>query len=320
MDLTNVKTREMKFRPSFGLMMKELLAAREDVVFVVADSARAARFVCPEEYKDRLIDCGIAEQNMISVAAGLARTGLTPVVFAFSPFSCERGFEQVRLDLAYSNLHVIIVGSEGGVGMGTQGVTHFGWEDMAVMRSLPGMTVMNPADHVAMYKCMETALDLKGPVYIRLSGGIPKSVYGEEAAFERGGAHELRVGKDGCVMALGTMVQTALEAAKLLEEKGLSISVVDMYSLKPLDRDCVLKYAKSVPAIITLEEHTVVNGLGSAVADVLACAGHAAPLTKIGLPDEYPHCVSPYAVMLADYGLTPAQVAETVEKAILAAR
>ena len=320
MNLAELANRKMKFRPSFGLMMRDLLLSREDVVFLVADSARACRFECPESCQDRLVECGIAEQNMIGVAAGLARAGKKPIAFAFSPFACERCFEQVRVDVAYSGLGVVIVGSEGGVGMGTQGVTHYGWEDMAVMRSLPGMTVMDPADHVELYHCLEKALDMNAPVYIRLSGGIPSPVYLNDCELEIGKAHELRAGTDATIIAVGTMVSVALEAASLLEAKGLSVGVADMWSLKPLDEDFVLKYASSVSAIVTLEEHSVVNGLGSAVADALAQHHSRARLTKLGLPDAYPPSVSPYPVMLEDYGLTAGQVASSVEKAIRSAR
>ena len=138
MNLAELANRKMKFRPSFGLMMRDLLLSREDVVFLVADSARACRFECPESCQDRLVECGIAEQNMIGVAAGLARAGKKPIAFAFSPFACERCFEQVRVDVAYSGLGVVIVGSEGGVGMGTQGVTHYGWEDIAFLARYDG--------------------------------------------------------------------------------------------------------------------------------------------------------------------------------------
>lgn len=319
MDLAELATRNMKFRPSFGLMMRDLLLAREDVVFLVADSARACRFECPQSCQDRVVECGIAEQNMIGVAAGLARAGKKPVVFAFSPFACERCFEQVRVDVAYSGLGVVIVGSEGGVGMGTQGVTHYGWEDLAVMRSLPGMTVMDPADHVELYRCLEIALAMNAPVYIRLSGGVPRPVYPNGCELIAGKANELRAGTDAAILAVGTMVSVALEAAALLEAKGLSAAVIDMWSLKPLDEECVRRYAASVPAIITLEEHSVVNGLGSAVADVLA-QHSGARLTKLGLPDAYPPGVSPYPVMLEDYGLTAGRVTASVEKAIRKAR
>ncbi len=316
MDLQALKTREMKFRPSFGLMIAQLLQERQDVVFVVADSARACRLKCPEEVADRVVECGIAEQNMIGVAAGLARTGKKPIAFAFAPFSCERCFEQIRLDVAYSNLNVIVVGSEGGVGMGTQGVTHYGWEDLAVMRSLPGMTVMDPADHVEMYQCLYKALELNGPVYIRLSGGIPRNVYQQESVLEMGRAHVLRDGKDACIMAVGTMVSVALEAAAMLEKQGYQAGVADMWSIKPLDEELVRQCARDHKTIVTLEEHTVINGLGSAVADVLAQTGNAPAMLKLGLPDAYPHSVSPYPVMLQDYGLTAEQVAQRVAQTL----
>lgn len=307
-----IQARQMKFRPSFGMLMEELLREREDVVLLVADSARACRLEPAPDIAGRVVECGIAEQNMIGVAAGLARGGKKPVAFAFSPFATERCFEQIRLDVAYSGLGVVIVGGEAGVGMGTQGVTHYGWEDMAVMCSVPSMTVLCPADHLEMYQCVESALDYGGPVYVRLTGGVPRRVYREDYTYEIGKAVRLREGGDACVLATGTMVSVAIEAAEMLASEGVRAGVVNMHTIKPLDEASVLAAAESAGAIVTLEEHSVVNGLGSAVANVLAQAGNGVKFRKLGLPDRYPHTVSPYPVMLEDYGLTAKAVAASV--------
>ena len=310
--LQELLTRNMKFRPSFGLAMCDLLREYRDAVFLVADSARGCRFKCPEDLKDRVVECGIAEQNMIGVAAGMARGGKKPVVFAFSPFASERCFEQIKIDAAYSGLNIVIVGSEGGVGLGTQGVTHYGWEDVALMRALPGMTVLCPGDHLEMHKCLRAAFDIPGPVYIRLTGGIPSPLHDTDYAFEVGKSIELRAGRDACIISSGTMLPVALEAARTLEAEGTSVSVINMHTIKPLDEAAVNDAAQSVPAIITLEEHSIVNGLGSAVADVLAQSSAGVKFRKIGLPDAYPHAVSPYAQMLADYSLTAEGVAQAL--------
>jgi len=206
----------------------------------------------------------------------------------------------------------VIVGSEGGVGLGTQGVTHYGWEDVALMRSLPGMTVLCPGDHLEMHKCLRAALELPGPVYIRLTGGVPSALHDADYALSVGSSIELRAGRDASILSAGTMLPVALEAAGMLEAQGLSVSVVNMYTLKPLDEAAVYRAAENTSAILTLEEHSIVNGLGSAVADVLAESGLGVKFKKIGLPDAYPHVVSPYRQMLEDYNLTPAGVAKAL--------
>ena len=306
----------MKFRLMFGHIMKELVKDREDVVLVVADSGLACRVSGFEGRPHQFIDCGISEQNMVGVAAGLARCGKKPVTFAFAPFASERCFEQIRVDVAYSKLNVIIVGSEGGVGLGTQGVTHYGWEDVAVMRSLPGMTVLCPADNAELIKCMQAALELDGPVYIRLNGGFPTPVYLQDYDFTVGKGIVHKAGGDVSIIATGPPVSMALEAAELLEKEGISCGVADMHTIKPLDESLVLCMAGQAPRMITIEEHSVVNGLGSAVADVLAAGGLGCRLVKMGLPDQYPAAVSPYEDMMRDFGLTVDKLCATIRQSL----
>lgn len=310
----NVASWNTKMRPMFGKIMNELVKERSDVVLVVADSGRACGISGFESAPDRFVDCGIAEQNMVGVAAGLARCGKRPVIFAFAPFACERGFEQIRVDVAYSNQNVVIVGGESGVGMGTQGVTHFGWEDLAVMRSLPNMTVLCPADNAELVQCMRAALAHKGPVYIRMHGGKPRPIHREEYEFKIGKAITLRDGDDTAIIATGTPVAMALEAADLLAAEGVSCGVVDMHTLKPIDTELISGLAARVPCLVTIEEHSIVNGLGSAVADVLAAVGGGCRLDKMGLPDQYPSTVSPYPDMMREYGLTAPDLAERVRR------
>ncbi len=305
---------KIKFRPFFGQIMKDLLHERQDVVFLVADSGQACRFECTDEIKDRVIECGIAEQNMVGVAAGMAHAGKKPVIFGFSPFVSERCFEQIKIDAAYSELNIVIVGGDAGVAVGTQGVTHYGWEDIALMRALPGMTIMCPCDHLEMYKCLIAAFELPGPVYLRLTGGIPKPLHETDYFLEVGKSIELRAGNDACIISTGTMVSVAIMAAEILEREGKSVSVINMHTIKPLNDSAILCAAERVPVIISLEEHSIVNGLGSAIADVLAEANLRVVFRKIGLPDSYPHVVSPYPQMLIDYHLTPEGVADTLRK------
>lgn len=312
----NVETWKMKMRPMFGRVMTELARERRDVVLVLADSGQACRVGGFKDQPDQYVDCGIAEQNMIGVAAGLARCGKRPVAFAFAPFASERCFEQIRVDLAYSKLGVVVVGSEGGVGMGTQGVTHFGWEDVAAMRSLPNMTVLCPADNAELVKCLMAAIDLGGPVYLRLNGGVPKPVYREDYEFRVGKGILHKRGVDINIVATGTPVSMALEAAQNLASEGISCGVVDMHTIKPLDEDLVLDLARSTPCLLTIEEHSLVNGLGTAIADVLATSGAGCRLVKMGLPDHYPSTVSPYSEMMREYGLTLDNLVATVRRAV----
>lgn len=303
-DMSGIESWDIKFRPMFGKVIKELAEKNEDIVLVVADSGRACRCDGFERCPAQFVDCGIAEQNMTGVAAGLARSGKKPVTFAFAPFASERCFEQVRLDIAYSGLKIVVVGSEGGVGMGTQGVTHFGWEDIAVMSSLPGMTVLCPSDHVAMIRLLERALESDGPVYLRLNGGVPGRIYDEGETFASGRSVVHREGTDVNFLVTGPLLSEALKASVQLETEGISAGVVDMFSIKPIDEAVIMRLAAKSKMLITVEEHSIVNGMGSMAANVLAEAGSGCRLVKLGLPDEYPHTVSPYKYMLQEYRLT----------------
>lgn len=293
----------MKFRPMFGKVVTELAEKNGEVFLVVADSGRACRIEQFENCPGQFIDCGIAEQDMVGVAAGLAHCGKKPITFAFAPFASERCFEQIRLDVAYAQTGVVIVGSEGGVSMGTQGVTHFGFDDIGAMSSLPGMTILCPADHVSMIKCLELAVSCGRPVYLRLNGGVPEAVYEAHDAFAVGGSVIHSLGDDANILASGPIVTTAKRAALRLEQEGFHIGVIDMYSLKPIDTLAVEQACQSANLVVSLEEHSVVNGLGSRIASEIACRGLGNRLVKLGLPDEYPHHVSPYPVMMRDYGL-----------------
>ncbi|MDY3250143.1 MAG: transketolase C-terminal domain-containing protein [Candidatus Choladocola sp.] len=313
-DISNIKDFKIKFRPMFGKVIKELAEKNSDIFLVLADSGRACRVDGFEKCPDQFIDCGIAEQDMIGVAAGLAHCGKKPVAFAFAPFASERCFEQVRLDVAYAQTNVVIVGSEGGVSMGTQGVTHFGFDDIGAISSLPGMTVICPADHISMIKCLEMAIEYDKPVYLRLNGGIPETIYGEKDDFCIGGSVIHGIGSDANILAAGPIVNTACKVADSLKREGYSIGVVDMYSLKPIDVKAVEEVCKAAHLVVSLEEHNITNGLGSMIASEIACQGLGNRLLKLGLPDEYPHTVSPYQIMMEDYGLTESGIAETLRR------
>ena len=322
-DVNRAEIREaiqtMRPRPFFGRIMIEFAKADKDVLLVVADSGQACR--CKDYIKecpDQFVECGICEQNMISVAAGLAQAGKKPIAFAFAPFASERCFEQIRLDVAYAGTNVIIVGSEAGVSMGTQGVTHYGWDDAGAIRSLAGMTVMQPADNLEMVRCIEAALAMDGPVYIRLSGGKGPvtTIYNEDMEFEIGKAVVHSVGTDANIVAAGSVLKLAMDAAELLKAEGISVGVADMHTFKPIDECAIKEMASSAKLMVTVEEHSVINGLGTAVADVLAANGSGCRLVKIGLPDEYPHRVSPFVDMMKQYNITVEGIAEAIRNGV----
>jgi transketolase len=300
----------------FGKVIAELLKNRGDLVFLVADSGRACGFDGALVNSGQFIDCGIAEQNMTSIAAGLARCGKRPIMCAFAPFAAERCFEQIRVDVAYSNLNVIIVGCEGGVGLGTQGVTHFGWEDIALMRSLPNMKILCPADNVELIKCLDAALTDEGPVYIRLNGGIPEPIYDKDYDFTLGKGIVHCRGTDASIVVSGPLLYLALQASEILKCKGISCGVVDMHTIKPIDEELIAELGRTTPIILSVEEHTVINGLGSAIADVLSVKGCGGRLVKLGLPDKYPATVSTFKTMLSDYGFTTENIVSVVEEAL----
>lgn len=312
LDLSKIENWDLKFRPMFGVVIKELVKKNKDIILVVADSARAARIDGFEENPSQLVDVGIAEQNMMGVCSGLAHAGLKPIAFAFSPFATERCFEQLRLDVAYSGTNVVVVGSEGGFGLGTQGVTHYGWDDYGAVSSLPGIRILCPSDHISMIKLLERALDTEGPFYVRLNGGTPGIIYPKDESFDEGLSKIHKKGKDVNILTAGPILSNAMEASKILEKEGISVGVADMFSIKPVDDQVVKELGSASRHIVTVEEHSICNGLGSAVAVIMAENACSAKLTRIGLPDKYPHTVSPYNDMIKEYGLDAQSLADKV--------
>lgn len=318
-DTTKIWSENETLRSMFGKAVTDFAKNDKDIVLLVADSGRMCKadyFVkeCPDQY----IDCGIAEQNMIGVAAGLAHSGKKPFAFAFSPFITERCFEQIKIDIAYIGLNVILVGADGGFSKATLGVTHYGLEDCALIRSLPGFKIFSPADNAELIKCMEAALKISGPTYIRLTGGAgkPVAIYRDDYEFVPGKGIVLREGEDVAIIGSGTIVDDALKAAALLEKEHISASVIDMHTVKPIDREMIIKMAKKTRLIVSAEEHNVIGSLSSAIAETIACEGIPCRLIRIGVPDEYPDHVSHYATMAKKYGLTPDGIAEAVKRAL----
>ena len=303
-------------RESFGKAIAAFADQYPDVVVLDADLAAATKTgIFKKAHPERFIDCGIAECNMIGIAAGLAACGKIPFAASFAMFSAGRAFEQVRNSVGYPHLNVKIVGSHAGISVGEDGATHQCCEDIGLMRTIPGMVILNPADHYEMMAAVEAAIEYKGPVYLRLGRLAVESVNNnDDYKFEIGKGITLRDGNDITVIATGLLVGEAVKAADALKAEGISVRVIDMHTIKPLDKELVLKAAKETGKIITAEEHNVIGGLGDAVASVLA-EELPTPLIKIGVNDEFGYS-GPATELLKEFGLCASHIEEVVKKAL----
>lgn len=303
-------------RESFGEAVAALADENPNIVVLDADLAEATKTVIfKNKHPERFIDCGIAEGNMVGIAAGLATCGKIPFAASFAMFSAGRAFEQVRNSVGYPHLNVKIVGSHAGISVGEDGATHQCCEDIALMRSIPGMVVINPADHYEMIEAVKAAAEHNGPVYLRLGRLAVESVNNnDDYKFELGKGITLKDGSDITVIATGLMVGEALKSAKELEAQGVSVRVIDLHTIKPLDEELILKAAKETGRIVTVEEHSVISGMGEAVASFLSetCP---TPVTKIGVNDCFGHS-GPAVDLLKEFGLSAEHITETV-KAVL---
>ena len=303
-------------RESFGEALCALAETNPDIVVLDADLAEAPKTgIFKKKYPERFIDCGIAECNMVGIAAGLATCGKTPFAASFAMFSAGRAFEQVRNSVGYPHLNVKIVGSHAGISVGEDGATHQCCEDIALMRSIPGMVVLNPADHYEMQAAVKAAAEYVGPVYIRLGRLAVESVNNnDDYAFEIGKGITLRDGKDITIIATGLLVQEAVKAAKALEAAGIDARVLDIHTIKPLDTELVLKAAQETGRIVVAEEHNVIGGLGEAVSSYLSEACPT-PVTKIGVYDKFGHS-GPAVDLLKEFGLSAENIEVTVKEVL----
>ncbi len=303
-------------RESFGEAVTALAAENPNIVVLDADLAEATKTgIFKKKYPERFFDCGIAEQNMIGIAAGLATCGKIPFAASFAMFAAGRAFEQVRNSVGYPHLNVKIAGSHAGISVGEDGATHQCCEDIALMRTIPGMVVLNPADHYEMQAAVKAAAEYVGPVYIRLGRLAVESVHNnDDYTFELGKGITLRDGQDITVVATGLMVQEAVKAAQDLEAQGIDARVIDIHTIKPLDVDLLVKAARETGRIVTVEEHNVIGGLGEAVASCLSeiCP---TPVTKIGIYDQFGHS-GPAVDLLKEFGLSAENIAATVKKVL----
>ena len=300
-------------RAAYGRKLAQL---GEEYDFFVLDadlSGSTKTSVFAKKFPDRFINCGIAEENMISVAAGIAASGTPAFASSFAMFACGRAFEQIRNSVAYPGLPVRICASHAGITVGEDGATHQFNEDLAIMRALPSMTVLSPADSVSTEGIMDEIVKYMGPVYMRLGRyAVPQLYKAGEHEFKIGKGIVLADGKDAAIIATGIMVYAAVEARKILSLEGIDAAVIDMHTIKPLDDDLVVHYANKTGHIITAEEHSVIGGLGDACASVIAEKAPA-KLTKLGINDQF-GTSAPAAVLIDHFGLNAQGIADKVRK------
>ena len=300
-------------RDSYGNALKELGAIHDDLVVFDADLAGATKTgTFKKAFPERHFDCGIAEGNMMAAAAGASAMGLVPFVSSFAMFAAGRAFEQVRNSVGYPHLNVKIGATHGGLSVGEDGASHQCCEDFALMRSIPGMVVMSPADDVEARAMVQAAYEHKGPVYMRFGRSAVPVIHDEATfKFEIGKGEILREGADAAILANGLMVAQALEAADLLSAEGISVRVVDMATVKPLDEELVLDCARTCGRIVTCEEHSVIGGLGEAVCALLS-EKLPTPVRRVGVQDVF-GCSGPAAQVLERYGLTAQNIVKAVK-------
>lgn len=301
-------------RAVYGLKMLEVIENTEDVYVLSGDLGRSSGLLrVMTTYPDRFLNAGIAEQNLIGVAGGLAKEGLVPFCSSFAPFITHRCADQVRMNMGYMHLNIKTVGLASGISMSGHGNSHYGVDDLAFMQTIPGMVILSPCDCAELIKCVDAAVEYQGPVYLRLTGepGIP-AIYKEDFDYSIGKSITLRDGEDILIIATGSMVHSALDAAGILESKGISAKVVDMHTIKPFDYSVIDEAVeKKYKLIVTLEEHGVLGGMGSTVCQYAATHDGIPKVKCIGLPEEYLKPGS-YAYMLDKYGLVPEKIAHNI--------
>jgi len=298
-------------REAYGKALVKLGHQRADVVVLDADLSKATKTdFFAKEFPDRFFDVGIAEQNLMGTAAGLALGGKIPFASTFAVFATGRAFDQIRQSIVYPHVNVKIAATHAGITVGEDGASHQAFEDIALMRVLPDMAVIVPADAVETEQVVMAAAQFSGPMYIRLGRLAVPVLFDSDYKFELGRAQKLREGKDATVIACGVMVSEALQAAEVLAQDGIEVRVVNMSTIKPLDRTAVIEAAKETRFIVTAEEHSIIGGLGSAVAEVLAeeCL---VPMARIGMRDTFGESGSP-AELMQKYHLTAETITATI--------
>lgn len=301
-------------RDSYGNALKELAADGADRLVVLdADLSAATKTgIFKKAYPERHINCGIAEANMICAAAGMSTMGLVPFASSFAMFAAGRAFEQVRNTVGYPHLNVKIGATHAGISVGEDGASHQCCEDFALMRAIPGMTVICPADDVEARQAVKAAYEYEGPVYLRFGRLAVPVFHSDDYKFEIGKGEVIREGADITIIANGLMVNEAINAAAALAEKGIDAEVINIATIKPLDTELILKSAKKTGRVITVEEHSIIGGLGEAVCSALSEA-YPVPVKRIGVNDEFGHS-GPAVDLLKQFGLSAENIAKTAEE------
>ncbi len=306
---------EKEIRQALAQGLVEEAKKDERIVVLDADLMSCHATKCfKEAFPDRFVNVGIAEANLIGVAAGMATFGKIPVAYSFAPFATRRCYDQIFISVAYSHLNVKIIGSEPGVAAEANGGTHMPFEDMAIMRAIPKMVCFEPTDATMMQKALPQILAYEGAVYTRMFRKKAEKIFDENLNFELGKAIELKDGKDVTLMASGIMVERALKAAEILAQEGISARVVNVHTWKPIDTACIIKCAKETGAIVTCENHNVYGGLGSAVAEVVV-ENCPVPMQMVGIKDEFGQ-VGKNAYLSEVYHITTEDIVASAKKAV----
>jgi len=304
------------YREAVGRALVDLGERYENLIVLDADVSRSTR-ACyfAERFPDRFINVGISEQDMVGVAAGLASSGKIAVVTGFAMFTVGRAWEQIRNVVARGGLNVKVVVTHGGLSNHTDGASHQIIEDIAMMRVIPGMTVVVPADYVETYKALEALVESHGPAYMRVGRDEAPDVYGWDLEYRLGRANVVRDGSDAVIYACGVMVSQAVEASDVLRGDGLDVAVVDVHTVKPLDRGLVVEYARRTGAVVTAEEHSVYGGLGGAVAEALS-ETYPVPIIRVGVMDMFGASSRDYWRLMERYGLTVDRLIAAVKRVV----
>lgn len=303
-------------RDAYGKALVELGGINDKIVVLDADLAAATKTgMFKKAYPDRFFDSGIAESNMMGVAAGLAATGYTVFASTFAMFAAGRAYEQVRNSIAYPHLNVKIGATHAGISVGEDGASHQCCEDIALMRVIPGMVIINPADDIEARAAVFAAAEYEGPVYMRFGRLAVPRIFDESYKFELGKAVTLREGSDVTIIATGLMVNEAIEAAKELADEGISAEVINIHTIKPLDKEAVIRSAAKTGAVVTAEEHSIIGGLGGAVAEALCESGKPVPVVRLGVNDVFGRS-GPAVELLHIYGLDAQNIIAKAKQAI----
>lgn len=303
-------------RESYGKVLVEMGAKKSDLVVMDADlsgSTKTGEF--KKVYPERFFNAGIAEQNLYAMAAGIALSGKTVCASTFAMFASGRAFEIIRNSIGYTGANVKVCATHAGITVGEDGASHQTFEDLALMRTIPGMTVVNPCDDVSARKLLTQVIEMQGPAYVRLGRAAVPVFYDEDVKLEIGKGHKLKDGKDITIIATGIMVNEAMKAAEILEKDGLDVRVIDIHTIKPIDKDIIIEAARETRGIITAEEHSVIGGLGSAVAEVTSMYAPC-KVIRVGQMDTFGESGKPTELM-AKYGMDADEIVKKAREEFL---